>query len=304
MLPAALRPGDHVRIVAPSGPFDRERFDRGVARLRERYRVTFDESIFARAGYLAGDDSRRLAELLAAIRDPSVDAIVAGRGGYGATRLLDAIDPREVSARPKLLIGFSDITALHALWARAGVRSIHGSMAAFLSESKHLDRWIAVAEGATPDPLKIQTIANGKAQGLLRGGNLAVLHAMCGTPYAPPLEGAILFIEDVGEAPYRVDRMLTTLRQAGWLEQIAGIAIGAFTDCAPREDGLRVDDVFVDRLSDLGVPVASGVPSGHVDDNLELPFGAPVELDTTAGTLVFLEPAGHRADSGIRLGKA
>ncbi|MBZ0118926.1 MAG: LD-carboxypeptidase, partial [Sandaracinaceae bacterium] len=148
--PPALRPGAHLRVIAPSSPFDRASFDRALARLRERYRVSFDEGLFARDGYLAGDDDRRLRELLGALRDPDVHAIACARGGYGATRLLDAIDPREVSAHPKLLIGFSDVTALHALWARAGVRSLHASMIAFLGkvDDRLFERWVAAVEGA------------------------------------------------------------------------------------------------------------------------------------------------------------
>jgi muramoyltetrapeptide carboxypeptidase len=281
--------------VAPSSPFGREDFVSGVTRLRERYRVTYDEGLFETDGFLAGDDARRLAELTDALDDESVDAIVAARGGYGATRLLPRLDLERVSAANKLLVGFSDITALHAAWARAGLRSIHGPMVAALgrAEPAWVERWIAAVEGA---PFAVasglETIApGGMVEGPLVGGNLAVLAALVGTPYAPPLDGAILFLEDVGEAPYRVDRMLTTLRHAGWMERVGGVALGLFTDCHPRADGRTVTDVLRDRLSDLAVPVLAGLGAGHEPDNQEIPLGATARLDPGRGTLTFVEHA-------------
>lgn len=283
-----------MRVVAPASPFPREDFERGVERLRARYRVTYREDLFAREGFLAGSDARRLAELEEALADPSVDAIVAARGGYGVTRLLSRLDTEEVRAARKLLVGFSDLTALHALFARAGLRSIHGPMVCALgrAEPEQVARWTAVAEGAALEPMAgLEALAPGVAQGPLLGGNLAVLAALAGTPHAPPLEGAILFLEDVGEAPYRVDRMLTTLRDAGWLARVAGIALGTFSGAEPREDGRTVGEVLCDRLGDLGVPVLSGLGAGHVPDNLELPLGAPARLDAERGSITFLERA-------------
>lgn len=290
----ALREGCHIRVIAPSSPFPLADFERGLARLRERYRVSHRDDITARCGFLAGDDARRFAELEEALADPDVDAIVAARGGYGATRLLRHLEPANVRAARKLLVGFSDVTALHALFARAGLRSIHGAMVAGLgrADPDAVARWIAAVEGALPAPLTgLRAIAGGVAQGPLLGGNLAVLAALSGTAHAPPIDGAVLFLEDVGEAPYRVDRMLTTLREAGWLDRVAAIALGRFTRCDPRDDGVGVDDVLADRLGDLGVPVVAGIPAGHERDNLELPLGAPVRVDADAGALVFAEPA-------------
>ncbi len=281
-------------MVAPASPFPRGDFERGVARLRSRYRVTFRDDVFARHGYLAGDDARRRDELLEALADPSVDAIVAARGGYGVTRILEDLEPARVREANKLLVGFSDLTALHALWARAGVRSVHGPMVAALGRAPepHVARWMAVVEGGVPEPLRgLQTLRPGGAEGPLLGGNLALLAALLGTPLAPPVDGAILFLEDVGEAPYRIDRMLTSLRHAGWLDRVAGVALGTFHGCEPRADGHRVEDVLRDRLGQLDVPVVTGVLAGHVEDNLELPFGARVRLEADAGVLRFLEPA-------------
>lgn len=283
-----------MRVVAPASPFGADDFHRGVERLRARYRVTFREDVFAREGFLAGDDARRLAELGEALADPSVDAIVAARGGYGATRLLSRLDPAKVRAAKKLLVGFSDLTALHALWARAGLRSIHGPMVCALGRADPplVDRWIGIAEGRAIEPLEgLRPLSGGSCEGPLLGGNLAVLAALAGTPHTPPLDGAILFLEDVGEAPYRVDRMLTTLRDAGWLARVRAVALGTFSGCDPRDDGRTVDDVLRDRLGDLGIPVLTGIGAGHVPDNLELPFGARAHLDADRGTLTFLEPA-------------
>ena len=292
--PRALRRGARIAVIAPSSPFDVPAFERGVTRLRERYDVTYGAGLLARSGFLAGDDDRRIAELREALRDPAVDAIVAARGGHGSTRLLDRIDVAEIAAHPKLLVGFSDITALHAAWLRAGVRAVHGPMVAALGDAQGdlVARWVAAVEGALPEERRgLDALAAGTAEGPLIGGNLAVLCALCGTPYAPPLDGAILFLEDVGERPYRIDRMLTTLRHAGWLGRVAGVALGAFTGGEPGVDGTTADHVLEERLGSLGIPVARGIPAGHVDDNLELPLGARVRLDASVGRLIFLESA-------------
>jgi len=284
----AVKAGSTLAVVAPSGVFSREAFEAGVARLRERYRVTYREDIFTREGYFAGDDARRLAELRGALADDDVDAILCARGGYGATRLLRFLEVEEVHAAAKRIVGFSDITALHALWARADLTSLHAPMVAALSKASEADflRFVAALEGRAPEPITgLATLTPGQAQGRLMGGNLAVLSALLGTPFTPPWRDAVLFLEDVGERPYRVDRMLTSLRQAGVLARVRGVVLGAFTESAPGADGVSVDDVLRERLGDVGVPVATGLRAGHVEDNLELPLGEVVELDASAGTL-------------------
>ena len=290
-----LRPGGHLRVIAPSSPFDRERFDRGVARLRERYVVTYDEGLFARDGFLAGDDARRLAELHAALGDPSVDAIACARGGYGAMRLLPAIDLALVARAAKLLVGFSDITALHSVWQRAGLRSVHGSMIATLGvlPDARVERWTRAVEGYVPFSRHDAAITtHGRVTAPLVGGNLAVLAALLGTPFFPPVDGCVLLIEDVGEAPYRVDRMLTSLRLAGVFERAAGVLVGDFTRCDPREDGRSVDEVLRDRLCDLPIPVVGHVPIGHGDDeSWEVVLGGLVDLDADRRSVTFLQSA-------------
>jgi muramoyltetrapeptide carboxypeptidase len=283
--------------VAPASPFDAEEVRRGVERLKARYDVSLDASLFERTGYFAGDDARRSGELLAALRDPHVDAIVAARGGYGTTRLLDRIEVDEVRRAAKLFVGFSDTTALHAAWARAGLRSLHAPMVAALgrTDAPPLERWIDAVEGRLAPPVGgLACWAAGTAEGPLVGGNLAVLAALVGTPYAPPLDGCVLFLEDVGERPYRVDRMLTTLLHAGWLRRVAAVVVGSFSECTPGEDGTCVEDVLRERLGQARVPVLAGLPAGHVKDNLELPLGAPVRVDASEGRLTFLEAAVSR----------
>ncbi len=275
-------------MIAPSGPFDQRGFERGVERLRTRYRVTHRADIDTKQGYLAGSDERRADELLEALEDETVDAIVAARGGYGATRILHRIPIASIAKARKLLVGFSDVTALHALWAIAGVRSLHGPMVATLGrgEERLVERWMASVEGAPPSIDPLTGWGEGVAEGPLLGGNLSVLAALLGTPYFPPLRGAILFLEDVNEAPYRVDRMLTSLASAGALDGIVGVVLGAFT----HRDEAQVLEVLRERLGDR-VPVAAGLPAGHVPDNLEVHLGAPVRIEARArrATVTFLE---------------
>jgi muramoyltetrapeptide carboxypeptidase len=288
-----IAPGSRIQVVAPSSPFPRDEFNRGIARLSERYEVCLHPTIFDRSGYLAGDDARRLTELRAAIEDDSVHAIVAARGGYGATRLIDQLDAASVASHPKLLVGMSDISALHALWARAGLSSIHGPMVTEIgrADDAQLARWIAAVEGATPPPITgLHVVAgghHGAARGMLLGGNLAVLSALIGTPYLPELEGCVLFLEDVHERPYRIDRMLTSWLHAGLLYLPRAIVLGGFDDCQPGEDGVTVEQVLAERLGSLGIPVLSGVPAGHRPNNLPLPLGGRVEVDPVHGTLTF-----------------
>lgn len=288
---ARLGPGARLRVVAPSGPFDVTAFERGVERLRARYEVVYDPTIVEREGFLAGSDARRLAELEAALDDAAAVCVLAARGGYGATRLLDRLSPKRVRDAQKLLVGFSDITALHALWARAELGSIHGPMAATLGtlDDGAFARWLQAVEAERGEALSgLVPLREGRATGRLLGGNLAVLCALLGTPHLPPLDDAVLFLEDVSERPYRVDRMLTSLGHAGVLARVAGVALGGFTEAEPGTDGVSVAQVLEERLGSLGVPVVCGLPAGHLDDNRALHFGRIVELDAGRGTLSYL----------------
>ena len=288
--PAALAAGTPVHLVAPSSPFDRDRFDAGAALIGERYTVQLASALFARQGFLAGSDAQRLYDLEQALGDRSASAIVPARGGYGATRLLPHLSCDRIADARKWLVGFSDVTALHALWARAGLCSIHGPMVCSLPEAAAAIRaeWFALLEGAAPAPLRsLRRVRAGRAAGRLFGGNLTVLAALLGTPYFPPLEGTVLALEDTAERPYRLDRMLTTLLQSGALTGVQAVVLGGFTQCEPGSDGVSAEEVLVERLSSLRVPIVADAPFGHIADNRPLLLGAHAELDADSGTIVF-----------------
>lgn len=284
-----LRRGDTIAVIAPSSPFAAEGMTRGLAFLSEHFRVITRDDLDTRAGYLAGSDARRTEELQAAVDHPEVKGILCARGGYGAMRLLPHLSLEGLSREPKLLVGYSDITALHAQWQRHGVGSLHGSMVAAMGTAPAplQARWLEALMG-TPQRTTLTgltCITPGRASGLLCGGNLAVLAALLGTPYMPPLAGRVLFLEDVGEAPYRVDRLLTSLALSGLLHEVAAVLLGAFTRAHPGPHGVSVRAVLKERLGGCGKPVLAGLPSGHLDDNLELPFGRPVVVDADNGTV-------------------
>ena len=292
--PPPLAPGDIVRVIAPAGPFDAGRFERGLAILRDRLglRPRFREDISARQRYLAGPDPRRAAEWQEAVADEAASAILCARGGYGSMRILPAIDPRPLLDRPKLFLGFSDVTAIHAALNGAGLCTVHGPGVAQLpllpdEPLEHLRALLfgeaaAPASGALPGPgaglVGAETLRPGRATGPLLGGNLTLLSHLAGTRYLPSLDGAILFVEDVAEQPYRLDRNLTQLRLAGLLDRVAGVAVGQLTGCDDTEAEVRGLDVVREAALDLGVPAIAGVSAGHEDRNFALPLGARATL--------------------------
>jgi muramoyltetrapeptide carboxypeptidase len=225
-----------------------------------------------------------------AVADPEARAIFCARGGYGAMRILSAVDPSPLLARPKALVGFSDVTALHALLNRAGLATVHGPVVTQLGRAPddalgHLEALLcatAPRPGAwgVPAPgagvVASRTVRPGRVSGPLLGGTLTILAHLAGTPFAPRLEGAILLLEDVGEKPYRVDRCLTQLRLAGVLDGVAGVAVGQLTSC--DDDGVLAADVVRDAVLGLGVPAVEGVPAGHEDANFAVPLGARATL--------------------------
>lgn len=302
MRPAALQRGDRVHVVAPSGPVPAERFDRGVRVLRRLLdaEVVLADNIHEQDGYFAGPDRERLRCLHAALGDPDATVVVAARGGYGATRLLSALDPDLLRRHPKLLVGFSDIAALLCwAWVRAGLCSVHGPVVTQLSTlcPDDLQRLLDLVQGEVPAPLEASegtVIHGGTVEGPLVAANLEVLHALVGTRFMPSLAGAVLAIEEVGERPYRIDRTLTHLLSAGALRGIRGVAVGQLTSCEEPETGRygpTAHDVVVERLATLGVPVVTGFPFGHdAEHNAALPFGARVRLAADDCSMVFLEP--------------
>lgn len=280
-------------IVAPAGSFDRESFDAGLRILRERYTPVFDDSIFSRWRYLAGSDQRRLRELNGALADDQTRAIFCARGGYGVMRLLRQLDLRSSGA--KALIGFSDITALHLAMQAAGRVTIHGPVVTQLARQSRpaLDRLFALLESTEPMASfrSATPLVPGIAEGPLIGGNLSVLSRLVGTPFLPPLRGAVLLLEDVGERPYRLDRMWTHLALAGVFEQVAGVALGDFSLCEEKDSDYDSSAVLRSLAEESGLPCAMGFSIGHCETNFPVPLGCRVRLDAARGRLDFLEPA-------------
>jgi muramoyltetrapeptide carboxypeptidase len=301
-------------MVAPSAaPNEPERIRFAIDTIESLgFKVKPGAHLFAREGYLAGSDAARADDLNAMFADDGVDAIWCVRGGYGASRILPALDYALMQRKPKALVGYSDITALHvAIHRHAGLVTFHGPVAfrAFtpysLGELKRV-LWTGEtpvrvggpppferAEGRVDWENRVATLVPGKARGRLIGGNLCLMAHLCGTPYFPDLRGAILFLEDVEEAYYRIDRMLTQLWLAGALTGVAGVAFGKFTNCNPSAFFLQnraLDDILAERCRILGVPAISGIMVGHIDDQTTLPLGCLAELDADAGTLTLLEP--------------
>jgi muramoyltetrapeptide carboxypeptidase len=287
-----IRPGSKVAVLAPSGPAAPDAYQAGLAILAARYTIVhaYTPGEAAALPYLSDDDERRVERLNVALRDDAVEAIFCARGGYGAMRLLEHLDGDALVRRRPLLVGFSDITALHAWAARLGVPTIHGPVAIQLPRlpMAEIDAMFALLEGrARPELGELETIVSGHAAGPLWGGNLTLISHLCGTPYLPDLRGHLLLLEEIGEVPYRVDRMLTQLRLAGVLRQLAGVVLGELIDCdAPPTSGL---EVARERLRDLGIPVVAGAPVGHGQHNVALPLGLTAQLDADAGTLRFAD---------------
>ncbi|QFZ73463.1 LD-carboxypeptidase [Streptomyces fagopyri] len=300
--PARLAPGARVAVVSPSGPVPEERLEAGLDLLRgwDLDPVVAPHVLdrHTEFNYLAGTDAHRAADFQAAWCDPEVSAVFCARGGYGAQRMVDLLDWDAIrSAGPKVFLGFSDITTLHEAFAtRAGLVTLHGPMVAaldFLKNARTQEHLRATLfEPETVRTLTAGTggaLVPGRARGVTLGGCVSLLAADLGTPHArASARGGLLLIEDIGEEAYRLDRILTQLLRAGWLDRVAGIALGSWVDCGPYE-GVRT--VFADRLGGLGVPVVEHFGFGHCEGALTVAFGVGAELDADAGTLTLDEPA-------------
>jgi muramoyltetrapeptide carboxypeptidase len=298
--PAALRPGDRVAVVTPSGKVDPERLAEGAAVLEELgFEVVLPKPVAGYRYFAASDDDRRQ-QLLAAFAAPEVRAVWCARGGYGVARFLPKVDPAWVRAHAKLCIGFSDATALlQFLVQAAGVAALHGPMAAhdllLQREAGTLPHLLAIAAGESRWSVPVpRSIVAGEASGRLLGGCLAVLASLAGTPIAPRFAGAIALLEDTNERPLRrIDRMLTQLRQSGMLDGVRGIVFGTMPDCGPADE---VCATIEDCLADLRVPIGFAAPLGHGPLNYAVPLGVAVRLRTTgtngvdAGALEGIEP--------------
>lgn len=279
--PPPLRPGDPVRVVAPSGPIEGDVLERGLAVLRDEWglRVRVRPDVTARLGFLAGDDGRRIEEWREAVADREARAIFVARGGYGAMRLLPALDAGLLAADPKWVIGFSDATAIHAGLNLAGLATVHGPTVSTVARATPEARAHLRALLFGPPPAgcpATAVVTAGRAAGPLAGGCLSLLAHLCGTPWLPRLRGSVLFLEDVDEKPYRLDRYLTQLRLAGALDGVRGVCIGQLTAC--DHGGLRGADTVRAFVRAMGVPAIEGLPAGHVDANFALPLGTTVTV--------------------------
>jgi muramoyltetrapeptide carboxypeptidase len=292
--PHRLQPGDTIGIIAPAGPFDQESFERGVALIQNMgFATRIDPRISARQGYLAGTDASRAAQVNAMVADTEVKAVICARGGYGSLRILEALDYAAIGSFAKALIGFSDITALHrAILLRSSLVTLHGPMVTTLprcDEGSRTSWFRALTEPTAPvmDLSHARVLAPGKAEGVLSGGNLATLCHLTGTPVGTGFEGQILLLEEIGEAPYRIDRMLTQMKLAGLFDGLAGLVLGDFENCGAA---VEIDALVQERFADMAIPIVSGVRIGHGRSNWTVPLGVATRLDTTAGELCFLEP--------------
>jgi muramoyltetrapeptide carboxypeptidase len=293
--PRHLQEGDLVALVSPSGATPEERALAAAAALTGwGLRVRLGAHALGRHMYLSGTDEERLADLNEALRDDEVRGVLCLRGGYGAQQIVDDLDFDAVRADPKLVMGFSDITALHtALWCETGLVTVHGptvrqlergpASVTTLGARRALMTRSPVTVAAAPAESTYRVRVGGRAEGTLLGGNLALLAATAGTRHTLDLDGAILLLEDVNEAPYRVARMLVQLKRAGWFAGIRGVAVGQFTGCADERP--TVEDVLMDQLGSLGVPVLGGLPIGHGEEQEAVALGVPAVLDVSAGTL-------------------
>jgi muramoyltetrapeptide carboxypeptidase len=313
--PKALKRGDAIGVVAPAGPVDRERMDRALDRLRQHgFGVKTYGDIYRRTGYLAGDDATRAEEFMAAFADPDTSAVWCARGGYGVMRIVNQLDFDVVRRNPKIFVGFSDITILHlAMQQKAGLITFHGpnlqdgfGKPAHMSAANEAALWQAISRKQPPSAdggyafdlsnvelLQMRTIVPGVASGQLTGGNLAVICGLMGTPFEIETAGRILFLEDVSERVYRIDRYLSQLMLAAKLHSAAGIILGSFSydDDDPRDSQAEVSMLLEDFCKRLRIPVLAGFPAGHAEYNLTLPMGAMMELDSDNRRVTLLEPA-------------
>ena len=304
LTPRALRPGDRIGIVAPASPLSREAFEAGLAELRRiGYEPVYDESVFARQRYTAGDAAVRAAAFRRAWDDPSVAAMIAVRGGYGSMQLLPLLDPAQVRQTPKAFIGYSDNTSLLSwLTGQCGIISFHGPMldARFAKGARAYDLDTFSRVLTRPEPAgrishpQVEALHHGEARGVLLGGTLTNLLASLGTPYAfDPPAGHILFIDEVAERPYRIDRMLTQWRLSGLLARASALVFGELPRCdEPAEGGPAIKAVVTDLLADFRGPVLFGLPSGHTDGAcMTLPFGVQARVVSRPEPALIIEEA-------------
>ena len=304
--PERLRPGDTIGVVSPASPMKPERLDAGVAYLESRgYRVKLGRHVREAHGFLAGSDEARAEDLMAMFRDPEVRAIFCSRGGYGTPRLLDLIDYDLVRQHAKILVGYSDLTALQlAIWQRARLVTFSGPMVAVemaLGIDSFTEEWFwrtltvpeALGQLAGTGGARLDAVNGGRAHGRLLGGCLSLVGSLLGTSFDPDWSGAIFLAEEIQEDPYRIDRWLAQMSHAGVLQRIAGAVLGQFIDCVPTGEtpSLPVEEVLADNLTRRSIPVLSGLPYGHGNRKYTLPIGVECRVDAEQGVLEILEAA-------------
>jgi muramoyltetrapeptide carboxypeptidase len=298
ILPPALRPGAVIAVAAPAAAFPRDRFDASVDWLRQRgFQVRFQDDIFDRHHYLAGTARRRLSELQRVLEADDVDAVFFARGGYGVMHLLPDLDLRPLVDRPEILLGYSDLTALfNHVVAATGCVTFHGPLLLDLprvedSTIEHVLGGLTTGRVDTLHALVPGCLRPGETTGALCGGSLTLVAATLGTPFELDVRGKILCLEDVGERPYRLDRLFTQLKLAGKLNQAAGIVIGELVRCdEPSGGGRPLDDLLEQVFDGISCPIACNFPFGHGAHNRLLPLGARAVLNASAGTLSFPDP--------------
>jgi muramoyltetrapeptide carboxypeptidase len=293
--PPRLKPGDTIGIVAPAGPFDPKIFSQGLNTVESLgFRTRVSDEIFKKSGYLAGNDAHRARLVNRLFKDPAINAIFCARGGFGSLRILPLVDFDVIRENPKVFIGFSDITALlTVITTRSGLVSFHGPVVTTLARASEITCNTLLAAVSSDMPLEVQpaggvVIRAGRAQGPLIGGNLTTLCHLLGTPFEPKFKQCILLLEDRGEAPYRIDRMLFQMKLAGCFENIAGLVLGSFKECGSL-DG--VYKIFEEHFEEIPVPILAGFDVGHGEQNLTIPFGIDAILDTDKQLLSFEQPA-------------
>jgi muramoyltetrapeptide carboxypeptidase len=295
LLPPRMHHGGTIGVVAPASPFERRALDQGVAELeRLGFRTFVPDEIGQAERYLAGPDALRADVLNRMFADPKIDGIVCARGGYGSLRILSLLDYASIRQHPKPLVGFSDVTALFsALYRRCRLVTFHGPLATTLAGSNELSRRALLTALVSESALEISApggivVRPGRARGPVIGGNLSVLCHLLATPFETGFDGHILFLEDRGEAAYRIDRMLIQLKLAGRLEGLAGLVLGSFRDCGSFEEVIRI---FEDILAAADIPILAGFDAGHCEPNITLPLGLEATLDADRRKLIYHRPA-------------
>ena len=298
--PRCLMPGDTLGIVAPAGPFDLKKFMKGKAVLESMgFRTFFDEKIFQQHGFFAGTDVQRADQVNRLFADPAVQAIVCARGGYGSMRILPFLDFKIIQDNPKIFVGFSDISVLlFILHARCSLVTFHGPVVTTLANAGKqtigaMRRVMTSNKHLELKPEKGIVIKPGVSSGVVVGGNLTTLCHLVGTPYTPRFNEMILFLEDRGEAPYRIDRMLIQMKLSGCFEGLKGLFLGSFEACGKRDDIFHIiEEVF----KEVNIPILSGFEIGHSRINITIPMGLRATLNTNRRVLTFHEPATMTTD--------